>query len=273
MPERCFDVGIAEGHAVTFSAGLAATGLIPFCNIYSSFMQRAYDNAIHDVAIQKLNVVMCLDRAGLVGEDGATHHGAFDVAYFRPIPNIIVSSPMNESELRNLMYTASLGKGPFVIRYPRGHGVTADWHTPMEEITIGRSRLLREGENIAVLSFGPVGNYVTEALDEAGKNYGISATHVDMRFVKPLDEETLHSIGKKFRKIITVEDGVIKGGMGSAVLEFMNSHGYDCHIEMLGIPDSFVEHGTPDQLHALCGYDTKGILEAVKKLSDIKEEK
>lgn len=273
MPERCFDVGIAEGHAVTFSAGLAAMGLIPFCNIYSSFMQRAYDNAIHDVAIQKLNVVMCLDRAGLVGEDGATHHGAFDIAYFRPIPNMVISSPMNESELRNLMYTASLGKGPFVIRYPRGRGVMEDWHTPMEEIKIGTSRILREGHDIAVLSFGHVGNFVVNALDEAEQKYGISATHVDVRFAKPLDEAMLHSIGRNFGKIITVEDGVIKGGMGSAVLEFMNYHGYDCHVKMLGIPDSFIEHGTPDQLHALCGYDTGGILNVVKEESGIKEEK
>lgn len=273
MPERCFDVGIAEGHAVTFSAGLAAMGLIPFCNIYSSFMQRAYDNAIHDVAIQKLNVVMCLDRAGLVGEDGATHHGAFDIAYFRPTPNMVISSPMNESELRNLMYTASLGKGPFVIRYPRGRGVMEDWHTPMEEIKIGTSRILREGHDIAVLSFGHVGNFVVNALDEAEQKYGISATHVDVRFAKPLDEAMLHSIGRNFGKIITVEDGVIKGGMGSAVLEFMNSNGYDCHVKMLGIPDSFIEHGTPDQLHALCGYDTHGILETIKKESGIKEEK
>ena len=265
MPDRCFDVGIAESHAVTFSAGMAVAGMVPFCNIYSSFMQRAYDNMIHDVALQELNVVLCLDRAGLVGEDGPTHQGAFDIAYFRPIPNVIISSPMNEAEMRNLMYTASLSRGPFVIRYPRGRGTETDWRTPFEEISIGKSRLLREGSDVAVLTIGPIGNQAAEAIDRAERDDGLSITHVDMRFAKPLDQEMLHAIGRKFRRIVTVENGSIQGGMGSAILEFMNTHGYDCHIEMLGIPDTFIEQGTPEQLQTLCGYDTNGIYQAIKK--------
>lgn len=265
MPERCFDVGIAEGHAVTFSAGLAASGLIPFCNIYSSFMQRGYDNVIHDVALQKLNVVMCLDRAGLVGEDGATHHGMFDLAYMRPIPNLTVASPLNEVELRNLMYTASTGKGAFVIRYPRGTGRMADWRQPLRELPVGKGQVLREGGDLAVLTIGPVGNQAADAIDLAAQE-GISALHADLRFAKPLDEELLHGVGKRFKKVLTVENGVIKGGVGSAVLEFMNANGYDCRVEMLGIPDRFIEQGKIDELQRLCGFDTEGILAAIRAL-------
>ena len=217
MPERCFDVGIAEGHAVTFSAGLAAAGMVPFCNIYSSFMQRAYDNVIHDVALQGLNVVMCLDRAGLVGEDGATHQGAFDIAYMRSIPDITVAAPMDEVELRNLMYTASLGRGPFVIRYPRGAGVRSDWRQPFREIPVGRGRWLRDGTDVAVLSLGHVGNTVAEAVERASAD-GVSAAHIDLRFAKPLDATCLHEVGRRFGRIVVVEDGTVTGGVGSAVL-------------------------------------------------------
>ncbi len=271
MPERCFDVGIAEGHAVTFAAGLAATGLVPFCNIYSSFMQRAYDNVIHDVALQKLNVVLCLDRAGLVGEDGATHHGVFDIAALRPIPNLILSSPMNEHELRKLMFTATQGHGMFVIRYPRGRGVKPDWECPLETVPIGTGCLLREGRDLAVISFGPVGNDAAAAIDRIEKE-GASIEHIDLRFVKPLDEELLQRVAERFDRIVTIEDGIIEGGMGSAILEWMNAHGTTPHIEMLGVPDQFIEHGTPAQLRKFCGYDEDSIYLKLKEmLSDGKD--
>ncbi len=265
MPERCFDVGIAEGHAVTFSAGLAAQGLVPFCNIYSSFMQRAYDNVIHDVAMQGLHVVMCLDRAGLVGEDGATHHGVFDLVAMLPVPGLTVASPMNEVELRNLMYTAVAWSGPFVIRYPRGSGVMRDWHQPMDALPIGKGRLLREGKDVALLSIGPVGNDAAQAAERAEAE-GISVLHADLRFAKPLDEELLHRIGREFHRVITVEDGCVHGGVGSAVLAFMNHHGYTCRVTMLGVGDQFVEHGTVAQLKEICGYDASGILRAIRKI-------
>lgn len=264
MPERCFDVGIAEGHAVTFSAGLAAMGMTPFCNIYSSFMQRAYDNVIHDVALQNLGVVFCLDRAGLVGEDGATHHGSFDIAYFRPIPGMVISSPMNEAELRNLMFTAQNSGVPFVIRYPRGRGEGVAIPLSFEEIPIGRGRILREGKDVALLSFGPLGNASARAAERAEAE-GISVLHADLRFAKPLDAEMLHDVGKRFRHIVTVEDGVITGGIGSGVIEFMDSHGYDCKVTTLGLPDVFIEHGTQTELHKLCGMDEDGILNALMK--------
>lgn len=266
MPERTFDVGIAEQHAVTFSAGLAVEGLMPFCNIYSTFMQRAYDQVIHDVALQKLNVVFCLDRGGLVGDDGATHHGAFDLAYMRIIPNMIVSAPMNEAELRNLMFTAQLpDKGPFSIRYPRGRGVMLDWKTEMKEIEIGTGRIINEGKDIAILSIGAIGNIVAELKDDFKKD-NISVAHYDMRFIKPLDEKLLHEVFKKFDKIISLEDGVIQGGFGSAVLEFKNENSYTSEVKRLGIPDKFIEHGTQRELYNICGYDTKGILKAVKDM-------
>ena len=263
MPDRMFDVGIAEGHAVTFSAGMAKDGLIPFCNIYSAFAQRAYDNIIHDVAILKLPVVLCFDRAGLVGEDGPTHHGAFDMAALRPIPNITISSPMNEHELRNLMYTAQLeGKGPFVIRYPRGNGVLTDWRCPFEEIKVGTGRKLRDGSDTAVLTIGPIGNDVAQVIDEIKDH---SVAHYDMRFLKPLDEDILHEVGKKFHHIVTVENGVRNGGLGSAVLEWMNDHGYDVKITRMGLPDYFVEHGTIDQLREIIGLDNESIKKAIIK--------
>jgi len=266
MPDRAFDVGIAEQHAVTFSAGLAADGMLPFCNIYSTFMQRAYDQVIHDVALQKLNVVLCLDRGGLVGDDGATHHGAFDLAYMRCIPNLIVSSPMNEEELRNLMFTAQLpNKGAFVIRYPRGKGVMPDWKTEFKEIEIGKGRTIKEGNDIAILSIGAIGNNITEIYDKIAAE-GISLAHYDMRFVKPLDDDLLHTIFKKFDKIITVEDGTIVGGFGSAVLEFMNTNNYHSKIKMLGIPDNFIEHGTQQELYKECGYDSKSIYLEIKRI-------
>lgn len=266
MPERTFDVGIAEQHAVTFSAGLAIEGMLPFCNIYSSFMQRAYDQFIHDVAIQKLNVVFCLDRGGLVGEDGATHHGAYDLAYMRSIPNIIVSAPMNEEELRNLMYTAQLpNKGPFSIRYPRGRGVMPQWETPMKEIPVGKGRLIRKGSDIAVLSVGHVGNYVVEASKQLAKVH-IDVSHYDMRFVKPIDEKILHEVGKNFKSVITIEDGTVVGGFGSAVLEFFSDHNYQVKVKRLGIPDQFIDHGTPEELHHECGFDVDGIIKVVKSM-------
>ena len=267
MPERCFDVGIAEGHAVTFSGGMAKDGMLPFCNIYSSFMQRAYDNVIHDVAIQKLPVVLCLDRAGLVGEDGPTHHGMFDLAYMRPIPNLTVASPMNEHELRRLMYTAQLpDKGPFVIRYPRGRGVLVDWKCPLEEIPVGRGRKLKEGNDLAVITIGPIGNTAAKAIARVEKEQpGRSIAHYDLRFLKPLDEELLHEIGKQFRHIVTIEDGIRAGGMGSAVLEFMADHEYTPEIRRIGIQDHFVEHGTVAQLYALCGLDEEGIVKELEK--------
>lgn len=270
MPERAFDVGIAEQHAVTFSAGLAAEGMIPFCNIYSSFMQRAYDQVIHDVALQKLPVVFCLDRGGLVGEDGPTHHGAYDLAYFRAIPGIIVSAPMNEQELRNLMYTAQLRNhgGPFSIRYPRGRGVMTEWNTPFEEIPVGKGRKLREGTDLAILSIGHPGNFAAAAIDSL-ESEGYSISHYDMRFLKPIDDELLHEVFHLHRKIITVEDGTLKGGLGSAVAEFMAFHGYDARLKMLGIPDEYIPHGTPEELYRDCGFDVEGIKKAVRELLSV----
>lgn len=260
MPDRAFDVGIAEGHAATFSGGMAKEGLQPFCNIYSSFMQRAYDNVIHDIALLRLPVVLCLDRAGLVGEDGPTHHGVFDMAYFRPVPNLTIASPMNEHELRRLMYTAQLpDKGPFVIRYPRGRGVLKDWKCPLEEIPVGKGRKLKAGKDIAVITIGPIGNIATRAIERAEKDAGLSIAHYDLRFLKPLDEEMLHEVGKGFDRILTVEDGVRKGGMGSAVLEFMADNGYTPKVQRIGVPDRFVEHGTVQELYALCGMDEESI--------------
>ncbi len=263
MPQRTFDVGIAEGHAVTFSGGMAKEGLLPFCNIYSSFSQRAFDNIIHDVALNRLNVVFCFDRAGLVGQDGPTHHGAFDLAALRPIPNLTISSPMDEHELRHLMYTAQLpDKGPFVIRYPRGRGVLEDWHCPFQEIPVGKGRCLKEGTDVAVLSLGPVGNFVTQAIQKLeGQN--ISIAHYDMRFLKPIDEEMLSYVGTHFQRIITVEDGAKKGGLGSAVLEYMADHNLHPSITRLGLPDDFVEHGTPEELYHIVGLDVESIKKAI----------
>ena len=268
MPKRVFDVGIAEGHAVTFSGGMAKDGLQPFCNIYSAFAQRAYDNIIHDLAILNLPVVICLDRAGLVGEDGATHHGAFDLAALRPIPNLTIASPMNEHELRRLMYTAQLpGKGTFVIRYPRGCGVLTDWRCPFEEIEVGTGRKLQDGTDIAILSIGPIGNTVEEAIKEIQEKTGpqLSIAHYDMRFLKPLDEKILSEIGERFNRIITIEDGVRNGGLGSAVLEWMNDHGYHPAITRMGLPDEFVEHGTVQELRHIVGIDKEAILKELAK--------
>lgn len=265
MPERAFDVGIAEGHAVTFSGGMAKDGLIPFCNIYSAFAQRSYDNIIHDVAILDLPVVLCLDRAGLVGEDGATHHGAFDMAALRLVPNLTISAPMNEHELRRLMFTAQLpGKGAFVIRYPRGRGVLVDWRCPLEEVEVGKGRKLSEGDDIAILSIGTVGNNVQKAI--CNLNVKKSVAHYDMRFLKPLDEDILHEVGKKFHNVITVEDGVRNGGMGSAVMEWFADHDYDVRVKRLGLPDYFVEHGTVAQLQHIVGIDVDGIVQALEKI-------
>ena len=266
MPDRTFDVGIAEQHAVTFSAGLAAEGYVPFCNIYSSFMQRAYDQIIHDVAIQKLQVVFCLDRGGLVGDDGATHHGAYDIAYLRSIPNMVVAAPMNEEELRNLMYTAQLdGGGPFSIRYPRGAGVMVDWVKPLSQITIGKGRIVKEGSDIAFLTIGHIGNLAATAANRL-EDEGLSVAHYDMRFVKPLDVELLKTIGEKFDTIITIEDGCLPGGFGSAVIEWLNDNGYSTKVVRLGIPDRFVEHGTQQQLYKECGFDVDGIYQTAKLL-------
>ena len=268
MPERCFDVGIAEGHAVTFSAGLAAAGMVPFCNIYSSFMQRAYDNVIHDVAIQRLPVVMCLDRGGLVGEDGATHHGAFDLAYFGTVPNLTVAAPMNELELRNMMFTALEAGRPFAIRSPRGTGAGVAWRDePFAAMEIGRGRCLKEGERIAVLTIGTVGNFASEAIARMEAD-GIRVAHYDLRFAKPLDQELLHEGGRKFRCVVTVEDGALRGGVGEAVVAFFCEHGYLPKVVSLGIPDRFVEHGTPAQLYAQCGYDAEGIYRTLKSLQE-----
>ena len=268
MPERTFDVGIAEGHAVTFSGGMAKEGLIPFCNIYSAFAQRAYDNIIHDVAILRLNVILCLDRAGLVGEDGPTHHGAFDMAALRPIPHLTIASPMNEHELRRLMYTAQLpDKGPFVIRYPRGRGTLVDWHCPLEEIPVGKGRKLRDGEDVAVITIGPIGHTAAQAIDELDALHpspGIA--HYDLRFLKPLDEELLHEVGRRFKKVVTIEDGVRSGGMGSAVLEWMSEHDYSPVIRRLGLPDEFVEHGKVSELQAIVGIDKDSIKRAIQEL-------
>ncbi|NCC09323.1 MAG: 1-deoxy-D-xylulose-5-phosphate synthase [Bacteroidia bacterium] len=267
MPCRAFDVGIAEGHAVTFSGGMSKDGLLPFCNIYSSFMQRAYDNLIHDVAIQNLNMVLCLDRAGLVGEDGPTHHGVFDMAYLRPIPNLTIASPMDEHELRRLMYTAQLpDKGPFIIRYPRGRGVLPQWKCPLEEIPVGKGRKLREGDGLALITIGPIGNAVCQVIDRVEAETGHTVAHYDLRYLKPLDQALLHEVGKKFRFIITIEDGVIEGGMGSAVLEFMTTQHYTPYIERLGVPDRFIEHGSVKELYKLCGIDEAGIYQAVMDL-------
>ena len=268
MPKRVFDVGIAEGHAVTFSGGMAKDGLQPFCNIYSAFAQRAYDNIIHDLAILNLPVVICLDRAGLVGEDGATHHGAFDLAALRPIPNLTISSPMNEHELRRLMYTAQLpGKGTFVIRYPRGCGVLTDWRCPFEEIEVGTGRKLHDGTDLAILSIGPIGNTVEEAIKEIQEKTEpqLSIAHYDMRFLKPLDEKMIKEIGERFNRIITIEDGVRNGGLGSAVLEWMNDHGYHPAITRMGLPDEFVEHGTVQELRHIVGIDKEAILKELAK--------
>ncbi|HXB45280.1 MAG TPA: 1-deoxy-D-xylulose-5-phosphate synthase, partial [Puia sp.] len=267
MPDRAFDVGICEQHAVTLSAGMSTQGMKVFCNIYSSFMQRAYDQVVHDVAIQNLPVIFCLDRAGLVGEDGPTHHGAYDIAYMRCLPNMVVSAPMNESELRNLMYTAQLDSttNPFVIRYPRGEGVMPEWRTEMKEIKIGTGRKLKDGNDIAILSLGHPGNFAATAVREL-KADGLHVAHYDMRFAKPLDEQLLHEALGKFHKIVTVEDGTIVGGFGSAVLEFMAKHKYNAEVRMLGIPDSVVEHGSLKELHQECHYDAKAIADAVREL-------
>jgi len=267
MPNRAFDVGIAEQHAVTFSAGMATQGLRPFCNIYSTFMQRAYDQVVHDVAIQKLPVVFCLDRAGVAGADGPTHHGAYDLAYFRCIPNLIVSAPMNESELRNLMYSAQLNENtlPWSIRYPRGQGVMPHWETPFEKIEIGKGRNIKDGEEVAILSIGHTGNFVVDACKQL-QMYDLNPAHYDMRFVKPLDETLLHEIFAKFNKIITIEDGCIQGGFGSAVLEFMVDNEYTAKVKRLGIPDKIVEHGTQEELWSECGYDADAIVTATKIL-------
>jgi len=267
MPERTFDVGIAEQHAVTFAAGLAAEGLVPFCNIYSSFMQRAYDQVIHDVALQKLNVVFCLDRGGLVGEDGATHHGVFDLAYMRTVPNIVVCSPLNEEELRNMMFTAQQPEmGPWSIRYPRGNGSMSDWQKPFKAIEVGTGKILREGDDLAILSIGPLGIQASKAIDKLEAE-GISVAHYDMRFVKPLDTNLLTQIGKRFKTIITIEDGALMGGFGSAVLEWLNDNGFDTRVIRLGIPDRFIEHGTPQELYRECGIDAEGIYESAKRVT------
>jgi 1-deoxy-D-xylulose-5-phosphate synthase len=271
MPHRAFDVGICEQHAVTLSAGMATQGMKVFCNIYSSFMQRAYDMVVHDVAIQKLPVIFCLDRAGLVGEDGPTHHGCYDIAYMRCVPNMIVAAPMNEAELRNIMYTAQLDTHtlPISIRYPRGEGVMPEWRTEMKEIQIGKGRKLKDGEEVAILSFGHPGNFAASAIREL-KNNGINPAHYDMRFAKPLDEELLHEVFAKFSKIVTVEDGCIQGGFGSAVLEFMAAHNYKAEVKIMGIPDRLVEHGTPKQLYDEIGIDANGIAKVVREMMDVK---
>lgn len=267
MPHRAFDVGICEQHAVTVSAGLATQGMKVFCNIYSSFIQRGYDQVVHDVAIQKLPVIFCLDRAGLVGEDGPTHHGCYDIAFFRCIPNMIISAPMNEQELRNLMYTAQLDSNrmPFVIRYPRGEGVMPEWKTAMEEVEIGKGRRLKSGKDVAIVSLGHPGNFAQAAIRQL-RTQGIDPAHYDMRFVKPLDEELLHEVFSNYSKVVTIEDGTVVGGFGSAVLEFMNTHRYNAEVTILGIPDRLVEHGTPKELHRECNYDAQAIEEAVLSL-------
>lgn len=272
MPDRAFDVGIAEQHAVTFSAGLATQGLVPFCNIYSTFMQRAYDQVIHDVALQNLHVVFCLDRAGLAGVDGPTHHGAYDLAYFRCIPNMIVSAPMNEEELRNLMYTAQLPEttGPFSIRYPRGNGAMIDWKKPFQKISIGKGNRIQNGDDIAILTIGHTGNYAIAACKKLEEK-GISVAHYDMRFVKPIDEELLHEVFTKHRNVITVEDGCIIGGMGSAVIEFMADNNYNAQVKRLGIPDKYIEHGEQLELHIECGFDTESIISTAVEMIGMKK--
>lgn len=273
MPKRAFDVGIAEQHAVTFSAGLATQGLVPYCNIYSSFMQRAFDQVLHDVALQNLNVVFCLDRGGLVGADGATHHGAYDLAYMRMIPNMVVSAPMNEEELRNLMYTAQLpNQGPFSIRYPRGNGVMPEWKTPFKEIKVGQGRKVTSGEDIAILTIGHPGNFAQSAIEQL-KGSGVSIAHYDMRFVKPLDTLLLHEIFSKFNKVITVEDGCLMGGFGSAVLEFMIDQKYQAEVTRLGIPDEYIHHGTQEELWADCGFDAQSIVRTISTIFGLEQEK
>ena len=267
-PDRCFDVGIAEGHAVTFSGGLAKEGMMPFCNIYSSFMQRAYDNVIHDVAIQKLNVVICLDRAGLVGEDGPTHHGAFDLAFLRPIPNLTIASPYDEIELRNLMYTAQLpDQGPFIIRYPRGRGILSDWRKPFEPVVIGTGRKLKEGDDVAVLSIGPIGNLAEQAIASWEKESGKTAALYDMRFLKPIDTSILREVSKKYSRIITIENGAVTGGLGTAVVEYMADNGYTPVIRRMGLPDRFIEHGSTPQLLHLCHIDEDAIISTLSELT------
>ncbi len=267
-PNRCFDVGIAEGHAVTFSGGLAKEGMMPFCNIYSSFMQRAYDNVIHDVAIQKLNVVLCLDRAGLVGEDGPTHHGAFDLAFLRPIPNLTIASPYDEIELRNLMYTAQLpDQGPFIIRYPRGRGILTDWRKPFEPIVVGKGRKIKEGDDVAVLSIGPIGNLAEQAICSWEKESGKTAALYDMRFLKPIDTDILNEVGKKYSRIITIENGTVTGGLGTAVVEYMMDNGFTPTIRRLGLPDRFIEHGSTPQLLHICNIDENAVISALKELT------
>ena len=269
LPERFFDVGIAEGHAVTFSAGLAKGGAIPFCNIYSSFMQRGYDNLIHDVALQRLNFVLCLDRAGIVGEDGPTHHGAFDLAYLRPIPNLTISSPYDECELRKLMYTAvQPDMGAFVIRYPRGKGSLADWRCKLEAVEVGKGRLMREGNDVAFLTLGPLGKAMESVVDEAVKQ-GVSVAHYDMRFLKPVDTDILREVGEKFNYVVTLEDGCVTGGLGSAVVEYMSENGYNPTIKVMGIPDKFIEHGTPEELYRVCGMDKDSVLNAILKFKNL----
>lgn len=266
MPHRTFDVGIAEQHAVTFSAGMAKDGLIPFCNIYSTFMQRAYDQVIHDTALQKLNVIFCLDRGGLVGADGATHHGVFDIAFMRAIPNMIVCAPINERELRNIMFTAQKGIGPISIRYPRGNGTLIEWQTPFEDIQIGKGQKISDGKDIAILSLGNPGNFVIAAIATL-KTEGIQPAHYDLRFAKPLDEEMLHEVFTTYKKIITVEDGVLMGGVGTAILEFMADNNYSAQVKRLGVPDKFITHGTQDELWHECGYDVDGIIAIVRELA------
>lgn len=269
LPERFFDVGIAEGHAVTFSAGLAKGGALPFCNIYSSFMQRGYDNLIHDVALQRLNFVLCLDRAGLVGEDGPTHHGAFDLAYLRPIPNITISSPYDERELRRLMFTAvQPDMGTFVIRYPRGKGSLVDWRCPLETVEVGKGRLMRKGNDVAFLTLGPIGKVMESVIDEAEKQ-GVSVAHYDMRFLKPIDTDILREVGEKFKYVITLEDGCVTGGLGSAVVEYMVENGYTPHVKVMGIPDKFIEHGKPEELYRVCGMDKDSVLSSILKFKEL----
>jgi 1-deoxy-D-xylulose-5-phosphate synthase len=266
MPERAFDVGIAESHAVTFSAGLATQGLIPFCNLYSSFMQRAYDQVIHDVALQNLPVVFCLDRGGLVGADGATHHGVFDISCLRSIPNLTISAPMHEEDLRNLMYTAQLrNQGPFVIRYPRGRGYNTDWKKPFREIRIGTAVMLRPGKDIAILTIGNAGNLAAEAIQKM-ENENLDIEHWDMRFVKPLDTDCLHGIFRQFENIITIEDGVVSGGFGSAVIEFMTDNGYHANVKRLGVPDTFIDHGSQLELYKECGFDPDSICRLIRSM-------
>jgi 1-deoxy-D-xylulose-5-phosphate synthase len=263
MPERTFDVGIAEGHAVTFSAGLAKEGMLPFCNIYSSFMQRAFDNIIHDAALQKLDMVLCIDRAGLVGEDGVTHQGAFDLAYLRCIPNVTIASPFNEVDLRNLMYTAAQpGHGVFAIRYPRGKGELKDWERPLETLPVGKGRKLKSGKAVAVLSIGPIGNIARQAIERA-QAAGVDAAHYDMIYLKPLDEEILHEVGQHFSRVITVENGTIQGGLGTAVMEFMAANGYAPEVHRIGIPDRFIPHGSLPELYKLCGMDEESICQVI----------